>query len=113
MNGKTIRTGSVVDHKASRTDWARVKGLSDAAIDAAIADDADAYALDAEVLGRADSNYHYEVHRDDQGGFRWRLVAKDGEVLASSHSAYRSKNAVKNAIAILRAALLGDDSLAA
>jgi uncharacterized protein YegP (UPF0339 family) len=99
MNGKTIRTGSVLDHKASQTDWARVKGLSDAEIDAAIADDADAYALDSEVLGRANSTYHYEVYGDDKRGFRWRLVAKDGKVLASSHSAYRSKNAVMSAIA--------------
>jgi uncharacterized protein YegP (UPF0339 family) len=113
MNGKTIRTGSVVDHKASQTDWERIKGLSDAEIDAAIADDADTYALDSEVLGRTNSTYHYEVYRDVQGGYRWRLVAKDGKVLASSHSAFRSKNAVKSAIAGLRAALLGDDSLAA
>jgi uncharacterized protein YegP (UPF0339 family) len=113
MNGKVIRTSSAVDYKASRTNWARVKGLNDAEIDAAIANDSDAYSLDTEVLGRLDSAYHYDVYRDVQGGYRWRLVAKDGQVLANSHSAYPSKKSVKSAIAGLRAALLGGESLAA
>jgi uncharacterized protein YegP (UPF0339 family) len=101
------------DHSETLTDWQRLKAVDDAAIDAAIADDADAYALETEALGRIDSAYHYEVLRDETGGFRWRLVAGGGGVLATSPNAFPTKEAVTRAIAELRAAVLGSDLLAA
>ena len=101
------------DHRNSRTDWTRLKGLDDEAIDVAIADDADTYALEIEALGRTDSAYHYDVFRDEAGGYRWRLVAGGGSVLASSPTAFDTKEAATSAIAELRAALLGGNLLAA
>ena len=113
MSEKLIRTSSNVAHEAGRTDWARVEKMNDKAIDAAIAGDADSYALDTEILGRADSAYHYEVYRESQGQFRWRLLSADSQVLASSPEGFRTKAAALNAIAGVRQALLGGSALAA
>ncbi len=113
MSGHSIKTGSAVGHEQTRTDWAKLRTQSDDEIDAAIASDADCYALETEILGRMDSAYHYEVVGDEKQGYRWRLVGADGSVLASSVDTFSSKAAVTKAIADLRTALLGGDLLAA
>lgn len=113
MSEKRIRTSSNAAPEAGRTDWARVRDMGDAAIDAAIAGDADSYPLDTEILGRADSAYHYEVYRESAGRYRWRLVAGDSQVLALSPEGFRTKTAALNAIAAVRQALLSGNALAA
>lgn len=113
MSGKIIRTGSGADHRQSRTDWARVKALTDAEIDAAIACDPDAYALETETHGRTGSAYHYEVFEETAGKYRWRLVGANGQAMALSHESYASKAAARKAIGAMRDALLGGKSMAA
>jgi uncharacterized protein YegP (UPF0339 family) len=113
VSGKTIRTGSGEAAKASATDWAKLNALDDAAIDAAIATDPDAYALDREVLGRAESAYHYEVYQSTTGGFRWRLVGADGRGLAASEHDFETMASARDAIAELRKVMLGGNLLAA
>jgi uncharacterized protein YegP (UPF0339 family) len=113
MSEKLIRTSSNAVSDAGRTDWARVRDMGDEAIDAAIAGDADSYELDTEILGRADSAYHYEVYRESAGKYRWRLLSADSQVLASSPEGFRTKAAALNAIAGVRQALLGGSALAA
>lgn len=113
MNEKLIRTNSNAASDAGRTDWTRVRDMDDAAIDGAIAGDADSYALDTEILGRADSAYHYEVYRESAGRYRWRLVAGDSQVLASSPESFGTKAAALNAISGVRQALLSGSALAA
>jgi uncharacterized protein YegP (UPF0339 family) len=113
MSEELIRTNSNAAPEAGRTDWARIREMGDKAIDAAIASDSDSYALDTEILGRADSAYHYEVYRESAGRYRWRLIAADSEVLASSPQGFPTKAAALNAIAGVRHALLGGNALAA
>ena len=113
MSEKLIRTNSNAAPEKGRTDWSRVRDMDDKTINAAIAGDADSYALDTEILGRADSAYHYEVYREKTGQFRWKLLSADGKVLASSPEGFRSKAAALNAIAGVRQALLGGNALAA
>ncbi|HEX6374889.1 MAG TPA: DUF1508 domain-containing protein [Allosphingosinicella sp.] len=114
MNGKPTKTGSAVAVDGSRTDWARVRSLSDEEIDAAIADDPDSYGIEeAELLGRKGASYRYELYCDRSGGWRWRLLAADGEVLAVSAQAFTSRQSVETAIVTLRDALLGARSEAA
>ena len=112
MSGHSIRIGSAVEHEHTGTDWAKLRALSDAEIDTAIAEDVGAYPLEAETLGRVESAYHYQIFRDGKG-YRWRLISAQGDVLANSPEAFLSKSAVTKAIAGLRAAILGGDSLAA
>lgn len=44
----------------------------------------------------------YEVFRDAAGGWRWRLVAKNGEIVAQSES-YSSKRHAERAVADVKA----------
>lgn len=113
MSDRVIRTGSDAAPEKGRTDWARIREMDDSAIDATIAGDPDSYALDAEILGRADSAYHYVVYRENTGQYAWRLLSADGQVLASSPEGFRTKAEVMNAIAAVRKAVLGGSALAA
>jgi uncharacterized protein YegP (UPF0339 family) len=113
MSGKIIRTGSDAVPRTTTTDWARLRVLADDEIDIAIAGDEDAYAIETEVLGRSGSAYRYVVYKDAQSRFGWHLVAANGHVLASSNEAFESKAEATNAIAKVRAALLGGRQLAA
>jgi uncharacterized protein YegP (UPF0339 family) len=113
ISGKTIRTSSGAAAKEGRTNWSRVRGRSDEEIDTEISGDPDTYALESEVLGRADSSYHYVVYRLADGQFRWKLLSADRKAVASSPDSFRTKAAALNAIAEVRAALLGGNALAA
>ncbi len=113
MSGKTIRTVSDAVPKPTQTDWTRLKALSDDEIDAAIADDADAYALDSELLGRSGSAYRYQIYQIAPSHFGWRLVSADGRIFATSQEGFTSESEARSAIAEIRAALLGGRHLAA
>lgn len=113
MSGKTTRISSGAAPKATRTDWARVQKLGDKAVDAAIAADPDAYPLEEERLGRSGGAYRYQLVTGEDGRYRWRLIAGNGDVLATSHESFATSAAAKYAIAGVRNALLGGDLLAA
>ncbi len=113
MSGRTIRTGSGEGVNPSTTDWAKVKALGDAEIDAAISADPDAYPLDRETLGRAGSAYQYVVFKVAERRFRWRLVGANGLSLASSEQDFPTAEAARGAIADLRRAVIGGTLLAA
>lgn len=113
MSGKTIKTSSDAVPKHTRTDWEHLKALTNDDIDAAIANDADAYALDTEVLGRSGSAYRYEVYQTAGSHFAWRLISSDGRIFATSDERFASKAEARRAIADVRAALLGARQLAA
>jgi uncharacterized protein YegP (UPF0339 family) len=103
-----------VDNKASRTDWARLRALTDEEIETAIAADPDSYELtSSDLLGRNGASFRYEIYKDSRRGWRWRLLSADGDVLALGAQAYSSRNDVEAAILMLRDALLGARSKAA
>lgn len=98
----------------SRTDWDRLRALTDDQRDAAIDADPDSFALsDVEQIGRSGASANYLIYRDRAGQFRWRLRAADGEVLAVSPEGYASRQAVEEAIVHLRDIMLGAHSKAA
>jgi uncharacterized protein YegP (UPF0339 family) len=112
MSGNSIRNNSPVENSVSGTDWQRVRSLTDDQIDAAIANDPDTYAVSGARLGHLAGRYHYVIFRGDAGDWRWRLVAKDGEILAEAATGLATRKQAQAAIAGLRSALLGG-SLAA
>ena len=107
MSGNFTRISLPVDNESSATDWQRVKSLTDREIDAAIANDPDAYAVATTQLGHQAGRYHYRIFRDAAGGWRWQLVSKEGQVLAEAAAGMATRNAAQAAIGELRAALLG------
>jgi hypothetical protein len=52
MSGSYIKIGLDEDRDGARTDWARLRSLTDADIDAAIVDDPDCYRVDTDLIGR-------------------------------------------------------------
>lgn len=44
---------------------------------------------------------HFKVYKDRAGGWRWRLLARNGKIIADSGEAYTSKAGCKRAIARL------------
>jgi uncharacterized protein YegP (UPF0339 family) len=114
MNARIARIGSPVDNEGSRTDWARLRALTDAEIETAIAGDPDSYELrESDLLGRSGASFRYEVYEDKGQEWRWRLLSANGEVLALGAQAYPSRDDVETAIVALRDALLGARSKAA
>lgn len=107
MNEKSTRIGLAADIDSGRTDWQRVKSLSDAEIDAAIATDSAAYGIETELLGHKSGQYHYVIYRDETGAWRWKLQARDGTVLAEAPQGRASRKAVLASIAKLRWTLSG------
>lgn len=98
----------------SRTDWARVRALTDAEIEAAIAGDPDSYSFaQSEETGRRGASYRYQIYREPGDTWRWRLLSARGEVLAVGGQGFPSRREVQVAIASLRDALLGARSEAA
>jgi uncharacterized protein YegP (UPF0339 family) len=96
-----------VDSDASATDWQRIKALTDREIDAAIADDADSYAVSAMGLGHQKGRYTYNLYRDKDGAWHWQVVAQDGRILAAAAGGLATRELAQAAIAELRSTLLG------
>jgi uncharacterized protein YegP (UPF0339 family) len=98
----------------SRTDWARLRALTDAEIEAAITGDPDSYSFEQrEEIGRSGASYRYQIYREPGDTWRWRLLSAQGEVLAVGGQGFPSRSEVRVAIASLRDALLGARSEAA
>ena len=114
MSAKFTRIGLEEESEASRTDWARLRALTDAEIEAAIADDPDSYAFaQGEETGRKGASFRYQIYRDAGDSWRWRLLSAKGEVLAVGGQGFPTRKDVRAAIANLRDALLGARSEAA
>jgi len=73
-------------------------------------DDLDAMLTDGEpveIIGppEAAPQVHYELVRVASSAYRWRLVSQDGEILATSAVAYRSREALRQALVRLISSL--------
>ncbi len=40
----------------------------------------------------------FEVYKDSKGEFRWRLIASNGQTIATGGEGYKTKDSVKNGI---------------
>jgi uncharacterized protein YegP (UPF0339 family) len=114
MSAKFTRIGLGEAAEESRTDWARLRALTDAEIEAAIAGDPDSYSFEqSEEIGRRGASYRYQIYREPGDSWRWRLLSAQGEVLAVGGQGFSSRREVRAAIASLRDAFLGARSEAA
>ena len=83
--------------EAGLTDWARLLHMTDDEIDAAIASDPDSFGLGEASRAKHRRAIHYQLYCE--GPFwRWRLCARNGEVLAYSADSFPDENAAKQAI---------------
>ena len=63
--------------------------------------------LIAEELARSEkatSSTTYQIFVDASGGWRWRLIAANGRILASSGEAYKSKKSCLASVSRVRSA---------
>lgn len=108
MSGKYTRIALDAAFDGDRTDWARLRKLNDCEIDAAIAGDEDSYPLDdAELAAHSEENFAYQVYRASDSRWHWRLTDRSGQILAQSHGGFATRDAVQEALAHLRLAVLG------
>lgn len=98
--------------ESDQTDWARLRAISDADIEKAIAEDPDTFEVSPKNFEK-DVGARYEVFKDAAGRYRWRLQNAAGVVIAKSAQSYSSKDAVMSAIASLRSVLLNGEIWAA
>ena len=47
----------------------------------------------------------FEIYQDDAGDFRWRLLASDGQIMATSRESYGRRDHVRYAIVALQASI--------
>ena len=47
----------------------------------------------------------FEIYQDETGAFRWRLLASDGQVMATSRQSYSRRDYVRHAIVALQASI--------
>jgi uncharacterized protein YegP (UPF0339 family) len=106
MSGDITRISMTEAVKEDRTDWQRVRALTDAQIDAAIESDPDTFAMDDKraATEKTPLEFVYFIYSDGGGEWRWRLERSDGRVVAHGAEAYATQNDVTRAVAALRAA---------
>lgn len=109
MNGRIIRTGLDEVREGGRTDWDRLRGMTDDELEAAIAADPDS------DLGATETDASFQglIFRDSKGEWRWRLVTSDGRAIADSPTSYADRSEVDRAIETLRSAILAGQAKAA
>lgn len=91
-NGQVIASSEVYKSKASC-----LKGINSVAINAPIANLEDQTVEDFKV----EKNPKFEIFKDKAGEFRFRLKAKNGEIIAVSEG-YKSMDNCKNGIESVR-----------
>lgn len=96
---------------SGQTDWDRVRALTDAQIDAAIASDPDAFALcDADLAAiTAESpagHASYQIRKSRDGRFRWYLISGQGAILAAAYEGAATLEEARAGIFALRAAAI-------
>lgn len=82
-----------------RTDWNHVRTLSDEDIDRAISTDSDTFALRGLT---SSSHVRFVVSQSKRGGWLWRMVTDEGEVIAHGRSAFPSRTSALAAMEDLR-----------
>lgn len=109
MSEKITRVSLDEAIERDRTDWARLRALTDDEIEAAIAADPDSdLGLDGEmgpVVGI--------IFKDMHGAWRWRLLDSDRTPIADSPRGYQTRDEVDAGLRALRAAMSADQAKAA
>ena len=47
----------------------------------------------------------FEIYQDEAGDYRWRLLASDGQIMATSRESYGRRDYVRHAIVALQASI--------
>jgi uncharacterized protein YegP (UPF0339 family) len=106
MSGGITRVSMNEAVKEDRTDWQRVRALTDEQIDAAIAADPDTFAMGDGLQGHQGNplKFVYFIYSDKVGEWRWRLERSDGRVVAYGAETYVTQNEAARAVGALRTA---------
>ncbi|HEX5258480.1 MAG TPA: YegP family protein [Sphingomicrobium sp.] len=109
MNERITRMYLAEAGKHGRTDWERLRGITDEELEAAIASDPDAsIAADGEIDPLATL-----VFKDPRGKWRWRLLGPDGKAIADSPRGYADRSDVDEALRKLRETMQAAEAKAA
>lgn len=98
MNERITRVG-LDDPIESRTDWARLRSLTEDDLERAIADDPDTF-----TVHRRPVKMRFEVFQDKANEWRWKLVHGNGSVIADSAEGYRDRRDAERGIELVRQA---------
>ena len=109
MSEKIIRASSGEANERDRTDWVRLRAMTDDELDVAIAADPDAALGPDGEMGPLVG----VVFRDSHGEWRWRLLNSDRTPIADSPRSYSSRDEVDASIRALRTAMTADRAKAA
>lgn len=93
-----VRLGEAVNE--DRTDWNRLRRLTDEELDAAIAADPDTFAVEE----MSPDQVRYQILGLGPDKWFWRLIDGTGHVLARSDRSFRTQEQARRAIAQVRAA---------
>lgn len=97
MNARITRIALASAGDGGLTDWGRLRRMTDAEIDAAVATDPDSFVWNADEAPQKASVVRYELYQSESV-WRWRLRAKDGEILAIGPDGFADRNAAMRAI---------------
>jgi hypothetical protein len=92
MSEKTTLRRSGEPIEGDRTDWERLRRLTDEQNEANIASDFDSWPLDDQARG-----YFFHVHPAGNGRWTWELIGRDGRVAARAPEDYESREAAETA----------------
>jgi hypothetical protein len=100
MSEKT--TGNRSDERVAedRTDWVRLRTMTDEQAEANIAGDFDSWPLDDQARG-----YFFHVRPLGNGRWTWDMVGRDSRIAARAPEEYESREAAEAATLALRESL--------
>ena len=98
MSERITKIGLDEASNGGRTDWARLRSISDAELEAAIANDPDASLGPNVLLGSLQGL----VFKDSRGRWRWRLLGPGGQAIADSPRGYARRDDVDRSLRTLR-----------
>jgi uncharacterized protein YegP (UPF0339 family) len=109
MSERITRISLAEASKGGRTDWERLRTITDEELESSIANDPDASLGPDGEMGRLAAL----VFRDTRGEWRWRLLGPDGRAIADSPRGYADRDDVDKAIRKLRETLRTAETKAA
>lgn len=100
MSEKTTESGKCNRFREDRTDWDRLRSMTDEQNEANIAGDFDSWPLDDQARG-----YFFHVYRAENGRWTWRMVDRASRIVARAPADYDSWTAAEAATYVLKESL--------
>ena len=101
MKERITRTGQGAVVEGDRTDWDRLRAMTDEQVEATIADDPDWTPFEDIAMREA-------VVDDGMGQWHWLLIGRDGREIARSPGDFADRAAAMDALAAFRQAMVDE-----